>query len=115
MKVNILPSILKRGGGRDKGGTEKEGGRTGRGDIQGGRTYMEWGHTWRGDIQAVVDGWSLSVGARCPCASVIRGQGHRVSAGAHYSWAGSSSSEEDRRCPRWGVIVVCGHGDACPM
>jgi hypothetical protein len=38
MKVNILPSILKGGGGRDKGGTEKEGGRTGRGDIQGGRT-----------------------------------------------------------------------------
>jgi hypothetical protein len=51
MKVNILPSILKGGGGRDKGGTEKEGGRTGRGDIQGGRTYKEGGHTGRGDIQ----------------------------------------------------------------
>jgi hypothetical protein len=53
MKVNILPSILKGGGGRDKGGTEKEGGRTGRGDIQGGGTYREGGHTGMGDIQ----GW----------------------------------------------------------
>jgi hypothetical protein len=71
MKVNILPSILKGGGGRDKGGTEKEGGRTGRGDIQGGGTYMEGGHTGSG-------GWVVSV------------RGGSLSVGIHYSWAGSS-------------------------
>jgi hypothetical protein len=119
MKVSILPSILKGGGGRDKGGTEKEGGRTGRGDIQGGGTYREGGiqgggtymeggqggHTGSG-------GWSLSVGARCPQAPVICGRGHRLSAGARYSWAGSLSSEGDHRCPRWGVIVVHGGGSS---
>jgi hypothetical protein len=90
MKVNRLPSILKGGGGRDKGGTEKEGGRTG-----------------RGDIQTVVGGWSLSVGAHCPQALVIRGRGRRLSAGVCYSWAGSSLSEGDRCCPR-GIVVVRG-------
>jgi hypothetical protein len=113
MKVNILPSILKGGGGRDKGGTEKEGGQTGRGDRQGGgkdregghtgrgerqggRTYREGGKTGREDIQGGgkdregghtgSGGWVVSV---CGCS---------LSAGAHYS--------------RAGVVVVRGGGSS---
>jgi hypothetical protein len=145
MKVNRLPSILEGGGGRDKGGTGKEGGRTGRGEGQGGGKDREGGRTGRGEGQGggkdreggrtgrgedreggrtgrgyrqgggtYREGghtgsggwWSLSVGARCPRALVVCGRGRRLSAGVRYSWAGSSSSEGDRRCPRWGVILV---------
>jgi hypothetical protein len=68
MKVNILPNILKGGGGRDKGGNRKGGGK----DREGVQTG-------RGDTQAVVGGSSLSVGARCPRALVMRWRGSSVS------------------------------------
>jgi hypothetical protein len=92
MKVNILPSILKGEGGRDKGGTEKEGGRTG-----------------RGDIQAVVGGWSLSIGAQCLRALVIRGWGHRHLRGISIVQSGGSSSSVGMAMPvlcRQGVVGV---------
>jgi hypothetical protein len=80
--------------------------------VEGGHTVQggQGGHTGSG-ARGLVSMGASSV-RRC---SVIRGRGRRLSAGARYSWAGSSLSEGDHCCSRWGVIVVRGHGDACPM